>query len=231
MLRSKPRQEIDMSHDQTRCAGLFLDAGLALVLASGFAACGGADTGETTTTERMAQNEAVPVGTSGDMAAGAPSDTAPAAVKLDDQEVAGILAAADRGEIASGELVRSTTKDPEVKRLADHMVEDHQKNLAASSELLGRIGITPAESDPSMTIERQGREAVADMSRKQGVAADRAYVDAQVTTHSQLLDLIDRRLVLSTESPDLKDFIVKLRPRIEEHLEHARRVQASLAGR
>jgi putative membrane protein len=61
-----------------------------------------------------------------------------------------------------------------------------------------------------------------------GKAFDKAYVDQEVTYHQAVLDAIDKTLVPSAKNEELKSLIVKVRPAIAAHLEHAKHLQSQL---
>ena len=52
--------------------------------------------------------------------------------------------------------------------------------------------------------------------------------DAQVKEHEAVLDAIDKRLLPAARSEELKSFLSKLRVRLAEHLEVAKKTQAEL---
>ncbi len=47
--------------------------------------------------------------------------------------------------------------------------------------------------------------------------------------HQQVLDAIDKVLIPSAKNAELKDLIVKVRPAIAAHLDHAKMIQSDLA--
>jgi len=49
-----------------------------------------------------------------------------------------------------------------------------------------------------------------------------------VDYHQAVLDAIDKTLIPSAQNADLKELIVKVRPAIAAHLDHAKHLQASL---
>jgi putative membrane protein len=62
------------------------------------------------------------------------------------------------------------------------------------------------------------------LSKLSGKAFDEAYIDNEVTYHQAVLDTIDKTLVPNTKNAELKALIVKVRPVIQTHLEHATKV-------
>ena len=109
------------------------------------------------------------------------------------------------------------------------MITDHTSVNKQAAELAEKLKLTPAENDAS-----RGLTAGADKSRQEraalsGKAYDKAYIDNEVTYHQSVLDTIDKVLVPNTQNAELKALLVKVRPAFVAHLEHAKKVQASLA--
>jgi putative membrane protein len=70
------------------------------------------------------------------------------------------------------------------------------------------------------------------MARLKGLSGaefDKAYIDNEVTYHQAVLDAVDKTLIPSASNADLKALLVKVRPAFVAHLEHAKKVQGSLA--
>jgi putative membrane protein len=52
-----------------------------------------------------------------------------------------------------------------------------------------------------------------------------------VAYHQQVLDAIDKTLIPGARNGELKALLEKVRPAIAGHLQHAKTLQASLAGK
>ena len=76
---------------------------------------------------------------------------------------------------------------------------------------------------------RAANENIANLKKLKDGAFDKAYVDHEVAYHQAVLDAIDKVLIPSAQNAELKDLIVKVRPAIATHLEHAKHAQADLA--
>ena len=60
---------------------------------------------------------------------------------------------------------------------------------------------------------------------------DKAYIDSEIKLHQQVIDVADTKLVPSVKNEELKALLVKVRPALVSHLEHAQKIQGSLANR
>jgi putative membrane protein len=69
---------------------------------------------------------------------------------------------------------------------------------------------------------------VATLKGLKGAAFDKAYVDNEVAYHQAVLDAVDKTLIPGASNAELKALLVKVRPAFVAHLEHAKKLQASL---
>ena len=60
-------------------------------------------------------------------------------------------------------------------------------------------------------------------------AFDKAYIDQEVTYHELVLNALDKTLIPNAQNAELKALLVKVRPAFVRHLEHAKRVQSTIA--
>lgn len=61
-----------------------------------------------------------------------------------------------------------------------------------------------------------------------GADFDKAYVDNEVGYHQAVIDALDKTLIPNAKNAELKETLVKIRPAFVAHLEHAKKLQASL---
>lgn len=146
-----------------------------------------------------------------------------------DPQIAGIVVTANQIDIDAGKLAKSQSKNKEVQKFAQQMITDHTAVNKQAAALARKLGVTPEDSDTSKAL----KQAAADTTRKlkglKGAQFDKAYVDNEVAFHQQVLDAIDKVLVPSAKNDELKALIVKVRPAIVAHLEHAKHLQAAVA--
>lgn len=159
-----------------------------------------------------------------------PSGEASAAGTLTDAQIAAIVVTANQIDIENGELANSKSENPEVKKFAQRMMEDHRSVNQAASELVTRLGVTPEETDTSRSL-KQGADATREqLSAMSGAEFDKAYVDNEVAYHEAVLGVLDAQLVPSAQNEELKAMLVDVRPAFVAHLEHAKGIQSQLNG-
>jgi putative membrane protein len=148
--------------------------------------------------------------------------------KPNDAQIAGIVVAANTVDIDAGKLAESKAKDPKVKAFAQRMVTDHTGVNKQASALVQKLGVTPQASEASKSLKQGGDANLAKLKGLQGAAFDKAYVDHEVAYHQAVLDTIDKTLIPDAKNAELKDLIVKVRPAIDDHLQHAKHLQAEM---
>jgi putative membrane protein len=208
-----------------------------LPLTLALCACGASQEAETTTPPPAEEPAAAPTAAETEPTPEATppaTDTAPpapAAPQLNDNQIAAFLAAANQGEIQSSELARTSSKSADVKKLAAEMIKDHKAADKQASALFVKAGIQPEKTaDEVQALESKAKTAIDELKAKKGAEFDKAYVDAQVTMHQDVIDAVDQRLLPACQNADLKAFITEIRPKLQAHLDHAKALQAKLAG-
>jgi putative membrane protein len=154
----------------------------------------------------------------------------PGSGAMSDAQIMAIVATANDGEIAAARLALQRATSNEVKQLAQLMLTEHTAMQETGTALAKELGLAPSESDQSRMLATTADTEAKRLSALEGAAFDKAYVDGQVAMHEGVLDTIDRKLVPSAQNPRLKTMLTDTRPKISGHLEHARKVQAQLAG-
>lgn len=150
---------------------------------------------------------------------------------LSDPEVAHVAVTADNIDIDLATLARSRSHNADVQQFASTMITDHTAVNKQAAALAKRLGVTPADNAVSQSLLKGAAEARANIEKLQGAAFDRAYIDREVGYHQAVLDALDGLLIPTTDNADLKQLLTDVRPAIAAHLEHAKRLQASLAKR
>jgi putative membrane protein len=142
-----------------------------------------------------------------------------------DQSFVQKMAQGNAAEVETGQLALQKSKNTEVKQFAQMMVDDHRKAGDDLKGLAQRKNITVTTqptADAKATKER--------LSKLDGAAFDRAYIDAMVDGHREVVAAV-RSESLSGMDPDVKAWAAKTLPTIETHLMHAQEVERSLEGK
>ena len=148
-----------------------------------------------------------------------------------DPQIASIVVTANQVDIDAGKLAESKSTNAQVRQFGHSMVTDHTRVNQQAVDLVTRLKVTPQDNATSQSLKTGGEQNVAHLKTLNGAAFDKAYVDHEVDYHQQVLDAIDKTLVPNAKNEDLKALLVKVRPAIAAHLDHAKMIQAALNGR
>jgi putative membrane protein len=146
-----------------------------------------------------------------------------------DPQIAGIVVTANSIDVEAGKLAKSRTKNKEVSKFAQQMITDHTAVNKQAGALAKKLKVKPEDSDTSKSLKAGAADNIKNLKGLKGAAFDKAYVDHEVAYHQAVLDAIDQVLIPNAKNAELKALIVKVRPAIAAHLEHAKMVQAGLA--
>jgi len=146
-----------------------------------------------------------------------------------DPQIAGIVVTANSIDVEAGKLAKSRTKNKEVAQFAQQMITDHTAVNKQAGALAKKLKVKPEDSDTSKSLKAGAADNIKNLKGLKGAAFDKAYVDHEVAYHQAVLDAIDQTLIPSAQNAELKALIVKVRPAIAAHLEHAKMVQVDLA--
>jgi putative membrane protein len=147
--------------------------------------------------------------------------------KLTDAEIAAIVRAANNGEIELGKLAKTKAKNKRVKEFAAMMVKDHTDMNKKGDDVCKKAGIQPNDNEISAHMTDESKTTLELLKgTAKGTDFDKAYMDAQVNAHTQVLDAIDKKLMPNVQSPDLKGVLDTARPKVETHLGLAKEIQA-----
>ena len=153
------------------------------------------------------------------------------AQSVNDAQIASIVVTANQVDIDAGTLASTMAKRADVKKFGALMVTDHTGVNKAAVDLATKLQVTPEDNPTSQSLKSAGAENVSHLKTLKGDAFDKAYIDHEVAYHQQVIDALDKVLIPNASNAELKALLVKTRPAFVAHLEHAKQVQAGLAGK
>jgi putative membrane protein len=148
-----------------------------------------------------------------------------------DAQNAGIVVAANQIDVDAGKLAMERSRNKEVQSFAQQMITDHTAVNQQASALVRKLKVQPEKSDTSRSLYSGARVNIENLKKLNGAEFDRAYVDHEVTYHQAVLDALDKTLIPSARNGELKALLVKVRPAIGAHLDHAKQLQSALGRR
>ncbi len=154
-----------------------------------------------------------------------------AAAQPNDAQIAAIVVTANQVDIDAGKLAASVSHNVDVKSFAERMVTDHTGVNKSAVDLVTKLKVTPEDNPTAQSLKAAGDQNLRNLKGLKRVAFDKAYVTHEVAYHQQVLDAMDQVLIPNAQNPELKALLVKVRPAFVAHLEHAKKIEASLAGK
>ena len=216
-----------------------------LSLAIALAACGSSQDADTTTTAAAAEEPAAPAEMPAEPQAApveqpaAPTPAEPPAAEtpaaapapaLNDGQIAAFLSAANKAEIDSSELVKKS-KNAGVKKFAAMIIKDHKAADKKAGAVLVKAGVQPDETGEDVqTLKSKAQAAIDQLKTLKGAELDKAYVDAQVTMHEDVIAALDQKVLPAVQNAELKAFITEVRPKLQAHLDQAKALQAKMGA-
>jgi putative membrane protein len=176
----------------------------------GFSACNGGNASKTDsvdTAEKM--NEAM-------------TDSKASPVTEDDTKFAVMAADAGMTEVELGKLALSKTKNDDVKKYAQMMVDDH---TAAGNKLMS-IASSKQITLPS-TMSDEHKKHMDDMSKMNGADFDKHYIGMMVDDHADVIDGFKKENE-NTKDADLKAFTSETLPVLNKHHDEAKIIKDKL---
>ena len=107
--------------------------------------------------------------------------------------------AGDLYEIQSSQLVLETTRNPDIRRFAQMMVEHHTKTTQDAAAAAVRAGLTP----PTPMLDAPKTAMLASLARFEGVERDHLYLAQQMMAHKEALGLM-KTYAETGDTPELK---------------------------
>ena len=128
------------------------------------------------------------------------------------------LAQANMAEVAAGKLASQKAQSPEVKKFAQHMLDDHGKQLAEVKQMAQSKEVTlPAAPNA------RHQSAMKKLEGMSGEEFDRAYMSQMVKDHGEALTLVQKTAKQSKDG-QLKAAAQKAEPEIRAHLDMAQKL-------
>ena len=169
-------------------------------------------------------------GATGDSATGNVSANAPAAQPAapSDADIVAYLDVANMTDSAGGKLASTKGTSSDVKSFGQMMMGEHHALREAGQSFAKSKNITPNPAGGDSTLQKAQTAMQSLESQPKGAAWDKAYIDAEVQTHEQVLANA-KAAHDQTQNADLKALIEKASPVIQKHLDRAREIQKKLS--
>jgi putative membrane protein len=146
---------------------------------------------------------------------------------LNDAQIAHIVVTANQVDIENGQLAKKKASNEDVHAYAHRMIGEHTDVNKQATDLAAKLKLTPEDNPISKSLKEDGKKNLDKLKNLSGAQFDKAYIDAEIKLHQQVIDVADTKLVPSVKNEELKALLVKVRPALVSHLEHAQKIQGS----
>ena len=134
------------------------------------------------------------------------------------------LAQANMAEVETGKLAAEKAQNAEVKKFAQHMVDEHGKMLQEVQQLAQSKGVDlPTEPN------RKQQSAKEKLGKASGQQFDKEYVSLMVKDHSEDVKEVEK-IARNAKDGDVKNAAQSALPHIKEHLQMVQQLAAQGAG-
>lgn len=148
--------------------------------------------------------------------------------KLTDPEVASVAVVANQIDIGYAGIAKEKSKDAEVLKFAQTMIDDHTVVIGQATALVKKLNVTPKENAVGQKLLADAEKTKKSLREKTGKAFDKAYVDNEVAYHKAVISAVEGLLIPEADNAELKELLQKVVPALKAHLEHAEMLQKSL---
>lgn len=137
------------------------------------------------------------------------------------------LSMLNKDEIEVGQLAQKQASDPKVKEYARKLVEEHQQQQKALTELAAKKNWKLGEGKPIDAVDQKVVQAdKADMDKLralQGPAFDSAFLSSMVADHDHALRMVEAAQQ-QYQDPELKRSLGETRTHLQDHWQQAYRL-------
>jgi putative membrane protein len=154
----------------------------------------------------------------------ATTSTTATSASMSDADKAFMAKAAQGGmaEVTFGQLAAAKGTNNEVKEYGNRMVSDHGK----ANQELTQLAISKGVTLPT-DLDAESKKTSDELSKKTGKVFDKAYMSDMVEDHEK--DVAEfQKESSAAQDPDLKNWVTKTLPTLQDHLKMAKQTNAKL---
>lgn len=142
-------------------------------------------------------------------------------------EALAYLAAINEHEVAAAEQARGKGVDERVLAYADMLHAAHIQGLEATQALAASSGIALHDSADVAAMRARNQASLEQLALLDESEFADAYLDAMVAGHSEVLALIDEKLMPAATTDALRAQLTSTRASVAKHLAEARELQGA----
>lgn len=145
-----------------------------------------------------------------------------------DPQIAHIAYTAGTIDVEAAKQAIAKSKNKTVIAFAQDMVRDHEAVNKQALDLVKKLKVSPEDNDTSRALSQAATAERSKLSKLQGAAFDKAYVDNEVAYHKQVNGALQTLLIPSASNSELKGLLETGLKIFQGHEQHAAHVAAEL---
>ncbi|WP_441504266.1 DUF4142 domain-containing protein [Bosea sp. 2YAB26] len=145
-----------------------------------------------------------------------------------DPQIAHIAYTAGTIDVEAAKQAIAKSKNKTVVAFAHDMVRDHEAVNKQALDLVKKLKVSPEDNDTSRALSQAATAERSKLSKLQGAAFDKAYVDNEVAYHKQVNGALQTLLIPSASNTELKGLLETGLKIFQGHEQHAAHVAAEL---
>lgn len=134
-----------------------------------------------------------------------------------------MLVAVDEHELAAADQAIGKQVTGKVRDYADMMKIDHARNLADTT----RLGAANSTAPAVQALKDKGEADLRALGAHTGATYEKAYIDAMVRGHTEVLALLDATLLPAATDDNVRQHFTATRATVAKHLQHAQDIQGA----
>jgi putative membrane protein len=150
------------------------------------------------------------------------NNTAAAPASKDDADFAVMAANAGMTEIELSKVVLAGTTNPDIKKYAQMIVDEH----TAAASKLSTIAASKQITLPA-SLSDASQKDVDNLGKKKGKDLDKSYMGMMVDDHKKAVDAFQKEND-NTKDADLKNFAMETLPTLQKHLDAAKSMKDNM---
>jgi predicted outer membrane protein len=148
--------------------------------------------------------------------------------QLTNEQILQIARTSNAEQIRQAEIAHRRARDWRVHKLAATVLRQRRAEDTKGDALARKRSLTGEPSPQSVNLEERATRTSKALQAQYGAEFDRSYLDAQVSEHEALLDMLTQTLIPSSTSSELTAYLRDLKASDESELAMARALRAEL---
>jgi len=138
-----------------------------------------------------------------------------------DMQIAHIAYTAGNLDIRYAHLALAKSNNPEVRKFAELMIQDHAAVNDLAVGLLTKLGATPEDNATSQQLVADANAKLNAMAQMQGAEFDRAYAANELGYHQFVNKTVETAFIPAVDNAEFKDLLGQALEIFKVHEQHA----------